>query len=43
MGSFDTASPSAGSLEGLDLGEISELLKLGITAVSFIAAVNSLS
>ncbi|MFI8664083.1 hypothetical protein ACIGKR_29095 [Rhodococcus qingshengii] len=43
MGSFDTASPSAGSLEDLNLGNISELLKLGITAVSFIAALNSLS
>ncbi|MER7484148.1 hypothetical protein ACH49M_33095, partial [Rhodococcus qingshengii] len=41
--SFDTASLSTDSLEELNLGKISELLKLGITAVSFITALNSLS
>ncbi|MFF2059956.1 hypothetical protein [Rhodococcus qingshengii] len=43
MGSFDTASLSTESLEDLNLGKISELLKLGITTVSFITALNSLS
>ena len=43
MGSFGTASLSTESLEDLNLGNISELLKLGITAVSFIAALSSLS
>ncbi|WP_259349384.1 hypothetical protein [Rhodococcus sp. UFZ-B548] len=43
MGSFDTASLSTESLEDLNFGKVSELLKLGITAVSFIAALNSLS
>ena len=40
---IDTASLSTDSLEELNLGKISELLKLGITAVSFITALNSLS
>ena len=43
MGSFDTASLSTESLEDLNLGKITELLKLGITTVSFITALNSLS
>ena len=38
MGSLDT-----GSLEDLNLGKIGELLKLGITTISFITALNSLS
>ncbi|WP_336873981.1 hypothetical protein [Rhodococcus qingshengii] len=42
-GSFDAASLSTDSIEELNLGKISELLKLGITAVSFITALNSLS
>ncbi len=40
MGSLDTGSLSTESLEDLNLGKISELLKLGITAVSFITALN---
>ncbi|WP_311051975.1 hypothetical protein [Rhodococcus qingshengii] len=43
MGSFDTASLSTESLEELNLGKISDLLKLGITTVSFITALSSLS
>ena len=43
MGSLDTGSLSTESLEDLNLGKISELLKLGITAVSLITALNSLS
>lgn len=43
MGSFDITSLSTASLEDLNLGKISELLKLGITAITFITALNSLS
>jgi len=43
MGSLDSASLGTSSLEGVDLAQISDILKIGITAVSLITAISSLS
>lgn len=43
MGSLDSGSLGTGSLEGIELDQISELLKLGMTAIDFITKLGSLS